>query len=73
MELLKTPTGINLAKLAVKYADGVIAGSKDLSKEVLDECKKRKIPTLSYSEISATNTAYTAKYIKFYNEKFLKE
>lgn len=73
LDILKTPTGINLAKLAVKYADGVIAGSKDISKEIIEDCKKRKIPTLSGSDISATNTAYTAKYIKFYNDKFLKE
>ncbi|MBP5390600.1 MAG: glycogen/starch synthase [Bacteroidales bacterium] len=73
VELLNTPTGINLAKLAVKYADGVIAASRTLSKEVLDFAAKEKVPTLSFSEITAgTDAAYTNRYIKFYG-KFLKE
>ena len=73
VELLNTPTGTNLAKIAVKYADGVIFGSKNVSKEITDFAAKEKIPSLAYSEITEGNTAaYTSKYIKFYG-KFLKE
>jgi starch synthase len=73
LELLNTPTGINLAKLAVRYSDGVIAASKGVSKEVLDFASKEKIPVLPYSEITdGAQAAYTAKYLKFYS-KFLKE
>ncbi len=73
VDLLNTPTGINLAKLAVKYADGVIFGSKNVSKEVVDFTAKEKKPSLAFSEITEGNTAaYTGKYIKFYG-KFLKE
>lgn len=72
-DLLNTPTGINLAKLAVKYSDGVIVASKGVSKEVLDFAAKSKIPTLTCTDISEGNTAaYTNRYIKFYG-KFLKE
>ena len=73
MELLNTPTGINLAKLAVKYADGVIAASRTLGKEILDFAAKEKVPVLSFSEITAgTDASYANRYIKFYG-KFLKE
>ena len=72
-DLLNTPTGINLAKLAVKYSDGVIVASKQVSKEVLDFAAKSKIPTLTCTDIAEGNTAaYTSRYIKFYG-KFLKE
>jgi len=73
VELLNTPLGTNLAKLAVKYADGVIFGSKNVSKDVVDFVAKEKKPSLAYSEITEGNSAaYTSKYIKFYG-KFLKE
>lgn len=73
VELLNSPTGINLAKLAVKYADGVIYGSKNISKEISDYVSAQKIPSLAYSEITEGNTAaYTNRYIKFYG-KFLKD
>ena len=73
VELINAPTGINLAKLAVKYADGVIFGSKNVSKEVADFTVKEKKPSLAFTEITEGNTAaYTGKYIKFYG-KFLKE
>lgn len=72
-DLLNTPTGINLAKLAVKYSDGVIVASKQVNKEVLDFAAKSKIPTLTCTDIAEGNTAaYTSRYIKFYG-KFLKE
>lgn len=70
-DLLNTPSGINLAKLAARYADGVIFGSKKINKEVSDFVAKRKLPTLPFAEISDTSLAYANKYIKFYN-KFLK-
>ncbi len=73
VELLNNPTGINLAKLAVKYADGLIVAGKSVSKEITDYAAKEKIPTLAFTEITEGNTAaYTSKYIKFYG-KFLKE
>ena len=73
VDLLNSPTGINLAKLAVKYADGLIVAGKSVSKEITDYAAKEKIPTLAFTEITEGNTAaYTSKYIKFYG-KFLKE
>src|SRR5574344_94765 len=71
MDVLGSPNGINLAKLAVKYADGVILGSNNVNKEVLDYVAKRKLPTLPYSDINAGNASYANKYIKFY-DKLLK-
>lgn len=73
IEILSTPTGTNLAKLAVQYADGVIMGSKDISKEITDYISKRNIPSLSYTEVSEKSAAtFTSKYLKFYS-KFVKE
>ncbi|MBQ6311305.1 MAG: glycogen/starch synthase [Bacteroidales bacterium] len=73
VEILNTPTGINLAKLAVKYADGVIVASRNVSKDVMDFVAKEKVPALSFAEITDGSTApYTNRYIKFYG-KFLKE
>ena len=69
VELLNTPNGTNLAKLAVQYADGVVIGSKELPKEISDFAAKKKIPQLVCADVSAKNTAaYTAKYLKFYSK-----
>lgn len=68
-ELLNNPTGINLAKLAVQYADGVISASRDLPKEILDFAAKKKLPQLVCADVKASNTdAYTSKYLKFYSK-----
>lgn len=72
LDLIGNPTGINFAKLAVRYADGVILGSKGVAKEVTDFAAKYKKPTLSYTDINAESSAYATKYLKFYG-KFLKD
>ncbi len=69
VELLNSPTGINLAKLAVQYADGVIMASKDLPKEISDFASRKSIPQLLCADVTAKNTeAYTNKYLKFYSK-----
>ena len=68
IDLLNTPTGTNLAKLAAKYADGVALGSKELPKELTDFIAKHKIPQINCSDASAKNNAYIAKYLKFYTK-----
>lgn len=72
VELINNPNGINLAKLAVQYADGVVYGSKNLNKSLTDFVAKSKLPVLQYTEVTAKSNAYTSKYIKFY-DKFIKE
>ncbi len=72
LQILNQATGINLAKLAIKYADGVILGSKGVAKEVVDFAAKEKIPTLPFTEINDNPASYASKYIKFYG-KFVKE
>lgn len=69
VELLNTPNGTNLAKLAVEYADGVAIGSKDLPKEILEYIAKKKVPNINCSELTLKNLpTNNAKYLKFYTK-----
>ena len=68
LELLKTPNGINLAKLAVQYADAVIMGSPDISPEVTGYISSRKIPVLEYIPIDHPEGTYIQKYNEFYDK-----
>lgn len=67
-ELLKEPTGINLAKIAVQYSDAVIKGSEVLDPEIDAYIASRKIPLLDYVEIDHPDGTYIGKYNDFYDE-----
>ena len=66
LDSMAEPDGINLAKLAVRYSDGVIMGSADIPQEVKDACKD--CPVLDYDEASVNDGSYIDEYDKFYSQ-----
>lgn len=67
LDLLADPSGINLAKLAIKYSDGVILGSKDIDKDVWNYCKNTDLPVLPFNEKSIADGSYIDEYNAFYD------
>ncbi len=67
VEMLKTPNGINLAKLAIQYADAAILGAENISPEVTAYIGSRKLPVLEYMPIDRTEGTYIQKYNQFYD------
>ena len=59
--------GINLAKLAASYSDGIILGSEDVPAEVVDFCKGAGLPILPYSAEAITSGSYIDDYNNFYD------
>ncbi len=68
VEVLGEPTGINLAKLAVDYSDGVIMGSEEISEELVEYCKKSGLPVLPYNADSIKDGSYIEDYNSFYDQ-----
>lgn len=73
IELLKTPNGINLAKLAAQYSDAVIIGSDSLDQEITDYITSRKLPVLDYIPIDHPEGTYIQKYNEFYDKLLEKD
>ena len=65
---LGQPDGINLAKTAAQYSDGVILGSEVVSGEVVDYCKSLGLPILPFSRESLDNGSYIDEYGAFYDK-----
>ncbi len=68
LKVLEQPTGINLAKLAADYSDGVIMGSDKVSDELVDYCRKSGIPVLPYNAESIKDGSYIEDYNSFYDQ-----
>ena len=68
--LLQQPTGINLAKLAIRYADGIIEGvpSSEMGEELASAVKNAGIPVLSFVADDPTSGAFVQEYNKFYDQ-----
>ena len=66
--VLGEPDGINLAKLAIQYADGVVAGAPEVDPRLLDAARQRKLPILPYVPISKEGGEYVRKYNQFYDD-----
>ena len=64
---LETPDGINLAKLAARYSDGVILASDKVEEEVITYCKDRSLPVLPYDGAAMENGAWIDQYNAFYD------
>ncbi len=64
--LKENPTGINLAKTAIRYSDGIILGSGNVNKELLDFCAAAGTPVLSYDSASLEDGSYIKQYDEFY-------
>ena len=67
VEILAEPTGINLAKLAASYSDGIILGSEDIPSEITDFCKVAGLSVLPYSADALKDGSYIDDYNNFYD------
>lgn len=64
---MEKPDGINLAKLAAGYSDGIIYGSAEIPAEVKDYCGKLGIPSLEYDSEAIKDGSYIENYNNFYD------
>jgi starch synthase len=65
---LKEPTFTSLARLAFKYSDGIIMGSKRLPSEIEPVIKEFKIPVLNYQDPADYIDAYSVFYDRILTE-----
>ena len=65
---LAEPDGINLAKLAIRYADGIIAGVPEIDPRLEKAAKARHLPILPWCPISKEGGEYVRKYDQFYDD-----
>jgi starch synthase len=68
VEILSDPSGMNLAKLAASYSDGVILGSEGVEEELVKFCKESGLPILDYNAESIANNSYIEDYNSFYSQ-----
>ncbi|MBQ0006524.1 MAG: glycogen/starch synthase [Alistipes sp.] len=62
------PLGINLAKLAVQYSDGVIMGSAEIEESLSGYVAKLGLPVLPYVAVDTGTNVYAKKYNGFYDQ-----
>lgn len=67
VEVLNQPTGINLAKLAAEYSDGIIFGSEGIPQELVDYCNESDKPCLPYNAEAVQSGSYIEDYNSFYD------
>ena len=65
---LEHPDGINLAKTAAQYSDGIILGSPDVDENIVSWCKELGLPVLPYSEEALKTGKYIEEYDSFYDQ-----
>lgn len=66
--LLEQPTGINLAKMAAKYSDGIIMGSDGVDSQLISWCSELGLPTLPYKPETIVDGSYISEYERFYDQ-----
>ena len=66
--LLECPDGINLAKTAAQYSDGIILGSPDVDRDVVSWCESLGVPVLPFNEESMRSGRYVDEYDSFYDQ-----
>ena len=66
--VLGTPDGINLAKLAIQYADGVIAGAPELDPRLEEAIRQQNLPCLPYVPVVKEGGPYIRQYNQFYDD-----
>ncbi len=67
LKVLEGSDGINLAKLAAEYSDGIIFGAEDIPQEIVDFCKEKGCPCLPYDAQSIEDGSYMEVYNSFYD------
>ena len=65
--VLAEPTGINLAKLAIRYSDGLVEGAPELDAGLEEAVKASKLPVLPYTPTDLEGGAYVRRYNEFYD------
>ena len=65
--LLENPDGINLAKTAAQYSDGIILGSPDVDPDIVSWCKELGLPVLPFDADSLASGRYVDEYNSFYD------
>ena len=68
VSVLENPDGINLAKLAIQYADGIIAGVPEIDPQLAAFAGERGIPILPYTPITQEGGSYVRLYNQFYDD-----
>ena len=71
--VLDQPDGINLAKLAIQYADGIIAGVPAIDPQLAAFARERGIPVLPYVPITKEGGPYVRQYNEFYDDLLKKK
>ena len=66
--LSATPDGMELAKLAALYADGVILGCPEVDASLLQYCSELGVPMLPYQESMYADGSYMDRYNAFYDD-----
>jgi starch synthase len=66
--LSQEPDGIELAKTAIKYSDGVIFGSANVNEELVKYTKELGLPVLPYKAESFEDESYIDEYNAFYDK-----
>ncbi len=67
VEQLAESNGVGLAKLAIKFADGVIFGSPNTRDEIRQYIQELNIPILEYTPIDHPDNTYINSYNEFYD------
>ena len=68
LPFLDEPTGINLARTAAQYSDGIILGAENIEPEIVDYCKSLGLPILPFDRQALDDGAYIDGYCGFYDE-----
>jgi starch synthase len=66
--LLEHPDGINLAKTAAQYSDGIILGSPDVDPDIVSWCEGFGLPVLPFNAESMESGRYVDEYDSFYDQ-----
>lgn len=65
---LETANGINLAKMAIQYADGIIEGEQALDPALAEAVAGRNVPVLPFMPAADGDTSYINRYNEFYDK-----
>lgn len=66
--LKESATGINLAKTAAQYSDGIIIGDADVDASLIEYCKGLGLNILPFDAKAMEDGSYIEQYNKFYDE-----
>lgn len=65
---LEQADGINLAKTAVQYSDGIILGCADVNPDLVAWCNEQGKPVLPFDRSALENGSYIDEYNAFYDK-----